>query len=1353
MEKLRFMAVLILVIVLVSPQFMMLSEAQNTSILYPIRDSWIEAENPNTNHGSETVLKVKADSRVRRAYLTFDLSSIPVGKVITSVKLYLYCTTVDSNPTVVINAHETQDSWTESTITWNNAPSVGAYITQTSVGASGQYYSWNITSYGLAQYQGDKLLSIVVKLPQDDPSQNNPNYARDFASKEYTGTTQDPYLEVTYNDSPPVASFSYSPNYPMANDTVIFNATASYDPDGNIVSYEWNFGDGNITTVTNPIVTHVYSTYGNYTVTLKVTDNFGLTDAHVEIVEVLDPAVLHVSLPEGTYVKQSVGDPWIDEGWLLYKTGNSWSFTVKIYDTSSHVKSYDTHVIVALSDGAYNNLLSLSINGTNIAKTAFKYGKPKPYGTKYWSDCIYPAWFNDTYVNVGYIPPKGYKTLTVSVTFSDATDARMHFDAYGSTYNGKPCSWSQVTWSPNSEDSTVLYKAGPLPLSVSISPPSAVIDLGQSVSFTSTVSGGTPPYSYQWYVNNTAVSGANSSSWTFTPTSAGYYNVHLNVTDSLCTKAKSNISPVTVNPPLSVSINPTSAVIKLGQSVLFTSTVSGGTPPYSYQWYLNETAVPGANSSSWTFTPTSTGYYVVFLKVTDYVSSTAVSNYAYVTVNLPDYYLTVKTDPIGITSISGEGWYSQGTNVTLTAPAIVSVSEDTQYRFSYWDVDGTSQGLGVNPIHVIMNANHTATAHYALQYRVTFAQTGLDSTAIGTVVTVNGGGKVYGDLPYRMWVDVSSSVLYSYNSIVSSSVSGKRFSLVSVTGPASPIYVTSPVTVTGNYKTQYYLTLLTNPPGVTTPSGSGWYDAGTNAPISTPEDVLGGSRYHFVGWVTDDMSEITNPNSPSTTVLIDKPKTVTANYVHQYLVTFTHTGLTGDASGTVVTVNSTSKTYSDLPYSIWVDENGIIYYSYETIVSSTMPGKQFKLSSVTGPSSPITVTADTTVTGNYIIQYEVTFAQTGLDSSATGTVATVNGVPVTFGEFNYKIWVNNNGGVTYFYSNVSSTTSGKRFILTGVTGPASPITVTSPVTVTGNYKTQYQITVTASPSGALGGTFKVTYTQCGTTYTNVLKTTSWTEWADGGTTVTVSEPQDIVNGYKFDSYNPSATVTMDQAKTITLVYKAVQSLSVSISPTSAKIKVGESVTFTSTVSGGVPGYSYKWYLNGTEVSGAISPTWTFTPVTSGTYNVYLNVTDSIHNTAKSNIAPVTVAPPLKVSISPTSASILVGQSVTFTSSVSGGYPTYSYQWYLGGVQVSGATSGTWTFTPTASGIYYVYLQVKDANNNIAQSETARVVVSGVSFGGYSVSLTKPVAKTPLICYAMLLAIFSVMISLIKRKRK
>lgn len=181
-----------------------------TSHLYSAEDSWVEAEFPNDNHGSETSSCVKSDARTRRSYLKFDLNSIPNGKSVTSVKLYLYCTYKNWNPSVEIYVHETSDNWDEASITWNNAPAVNSLITSIHVDRTGQYYCWDITSYSQTQYSGDKILSIVVKLLLDDPTENNPNLTRYFASKEYDGTAQDPCLEVIYKDAPSTAT-SYEP--------------------------------------------------------------------------------------------------------------------------------------------------------------------------------------------------------------------------------------------------------------------------------------------------------------------------------------------------------------------------------------------------------------------------------------------------------------------------------------------------------------------------------------------------------------------------------------------------------------------------------------------------------------------------------------------------------------------------------------------------------------------------------------------------------------------------------------------------------------------------------------------------------------------------------------------------------------------------------------------------------------------------------------------------------------------------------------------------------------------------------------------------------------------------------------
>ncbi|MCK4477127.1 PKD domain-containing protein, partial [Candidatus Bathyarchaeota archaeon] len=91
---------------------------------------------------------------------------------------------------------------------------------------------------------------------------------------------------VIYYGQPPVVSFTYTPEYPYTGEIVTFNASASYDPDGYIVSYEWDFGDG--TNGTGEIATHIYANDGTYTVTLNVTDNHGLYDITSKGVTVLN---------------------------------------------------------------------------------------------------------------------------------------------------------------------------------------------------------------------------------------------------------------------------------------------------------------------------------------------------------------------------------------------------------------------------------------------------------------------------------------------------------------------------------------------------------------------------------------------------------------------------------------------------------------------------------------------------------------------------------------------------------------------------------------------------------------------------------------------------------------------------------------------------------------------------------------------------------------------------------------------------------------------------------------------------------------------------------------------------------
>lgn len=74
---------------------------------------------------------------------------------------------------------------------------------------------------------------------------------------------------------PPTAVLNVSPTSGYAPLTVNVNSTGSTDPDGTIVSYEWNFGDGQ--TASGPAFSKVYTTPGTYVITLKVTDNSGMS--------------------------------------------------------------------------------------------------------------------------------------------------------------------------------------------------------------------------------------------------------------------------------------------------------------------------------------------------------------------------------------------------------------------------------------------------------------------------------------------------------------------------------------------------------------------------------------------------------------------------------------------------------------------------------------------------------------------------------------------------------------------------------------------------------------------------------------------------------------------------------------------------------------------------------------------------------------------------------------------------------------------------------------------------------------------------------------------------------------------
>lgn len=125
----------------------------------------------------------------------------------------------------------------------------------------------------LMQTQSQMFYTFLEQMfPPDLQPLNAP-----FSAQNFTVTAE-------AGSSAPVASFTFSPSNPAPNENMTFDASSSYDPDGTIVAYAWDFGDGTNATSIDSFITHGFDTTGNYQINLTVYDNDGLHDSFVSSV-------------------------------------------------------------------------------------------------------------------------------------------------------------------------------------------------------------------------------------------------------------------------------------------------------------------------------------------------------------------------------------------------------------------------------------------------------------------------------------------------------------------------------------------------------------------------------------------------------------------------------------------------------------------------------------------------------------------------------------------------------------------------------------------------------------------------------------------------------------------------------------------------------------------------------------------------------------------------------------------------------------------------------------------------------------------------------------------------------------
>jgi hypothetical protein len=738
-----------------------------------------------------------------------------------------------------------------------------------------------------------------------------------------------------------------------------------------------------------------------------------------------------------------------------------------------------------------------------------------------------------------------------------------------------------------------------------VAPASANIDPGESVKLIGNATGGTPPYTYQWYAGNYPQCAGDvdedvvvGSSATLV-VSAAYGSVDYCYTAVDSKNLTDVVSPsaaalVTVEPGLSAGpITPSSLTIDNGTTLKLVAHPSGGVSPYTVNWTSTTTGssfctiLALGTGSTWSAKPTVNTSYCY--TVTDAsVGTPAASN-----TSAP---ILVTVDPA---LVAGK--------VTPSAP---KVDSGQAILLSAAPSGGT--GLGTYSIQWYSYAGSTTTCSASLK------ATGANSTTL--------------------FATVNATTTYCY------SVKDGSY--------GSPTVFSTTDTVTANSK------LVA---GAITPSSPS-IDIGQSLTLKAPAPTSGTPKYTYqwyYGYYPTCSAQTATPVVGQTnTTFVVTPGT--SEYICYSVTDSALSNVTAFSLADLVQVNPALGGGSISPLSPTIDN-----------------GTLLKLSAIPTGGTPVYT---------HFQWYAGTNSTCAGDTAVSGQTAstyTVGPVADTF----------------YCYS-ASDSSQG--------TPSQTVFSATDEVAVNTNLKVS--AIAPASPMIDKGQSVLLTTSASGGTPVYTF------QWFNG----TPTSCNNAISGAKNSTYlaHPSANATFCvavsdgsanpptvKATSVTVIVEPALSPGTATPPT-PEIDRGQTVTLTSAASGGKSPYTYQWYsgssstcsldttLLGTGTSQAVSPQ-------NSTYYCY-SVTDSVYSPQTLYSSPadhVVVNHDLVPGVATSNSTVLdANQSATLTATPSNGTPSYHYQWYQGAsptcandtTKVKGGTSVKVTVTPAAT-TYFCYV--------------------------------------------------------------
>ena len=763
------------------------------------------------------------------------------------------------------------------------------------------------------------------------------------------------------------------------------------------------------------------------------------------------------------------------------------------------------------------------------------------------------------------------------------------------------------------------------PITINTQAANQSVVAGQSATF-SVDATSTETLSYQWKKNDTDINGATSSSYTTPPTTsadngAAFAVSVSNGTTTVTSNATLTVTEAAVAP--AIATQPADQTATTGQTATFSVAATGSA--LRYQWKKNGTDIAGATSSSYTTPATSSQDSGASFAVTVSNSAGAVtSSGATLTVSAIPVAPAIATQPTAQTVTEGQ-----------TATFAVTVTGTTpgyQWKKNGANIPGATSST--------YTTNSTAIGDNNAVFSVVISNSEGTVTSSNATLTVSARAVK----PSITTQPTAQSVTAGQAASFSVAATG--------TGPLTYQWKKNGLNISGAITSAY-----------TTPATA----------VADNNAVFAVEVSNSAGTVTSITAALTVTPAPVAPAITSQPADVslTAGQSATFSVTATGTAplrYQWKKNGVDVTtgVGGTTSTYNT-PATVDADNNDMF-----TVVVSNSAGTD---TSSTARLSVAAVVVAPVITTQPAAQMVIAGQSATFSVTATGTSPGYqwkkNGTDIPGATSStYTTPATSNADNAAVFRVVVSNSAGT------VTSSSAALTVT-PTAVAPAITTQ------PAPQAVTVGqtaTFSVTATGTSPNY----------QWRKNGTnipgatassyTTPVTAIGDNAAVFTVEVSNSAGGVTSSNA-TLT-VTPVVEAPTITTQLVAKTVTAGEFTTFSVTATGTGP-LTYQWRKNGVNIPGATSSSYTI-PTTSSADNnaVFTVVVSNSAGTVTSSSATLTVVVAPTISTQPTAQTVNAGQTATFSVTATGTAPLY--QWRKNGIDISGATSSSYTTPATSS---------------------------------------------------------------------